>query len=224
MAKISSEIDHFAAIQRQNSETVEQFAAHYLSSGEIGLIKKDLAEELTTLVDHKIDDAQLGDRVADMVMQHVAQKMRGGLFGLLKADMLVETMAEPVRQKLAKHIDEIVQANARGIIGDLIGKETEQVAATPIRQLLEGKEEKIAQAKASVLSVYRSIISDHLPRILKTLDISAIIRDRINEMDMNEAEAIILDVMKKELRAIVWLGALLGFIMGFVNMFVQMWA
>ena len=36
-------------------------------------------------------------------------------------------------------------------------------------------------------------------------------------MDMNEAEAIILDVMKKELRAIVWFGALLGSIMGTVT-------
>jgi uncharacterized membrane protein YheB (UPF0754 family) len=36
-------------------------------------------------------------------------------------------------------------------------------------------------------------------------------------MDMSEAEKIILDVISKELRAIVWLGAGLGFIMGFVN-------
>ena len=34
---------------------------------------------------------------------------------------------------------------------------------------------------------------------------------------MDEAEAIILDVMKKELRAIVWLGALLGCIMGTIT-------
>ncbi len=40
---------------------------------------------------------------------------------------------------------------------------------------------------------------------------------RINEMDMEEAERIILQVMKKELRAIVWLGALLGSIIGTIN-------
>ena len=33
----------------------------------------------------------------------------------------------------------------------------------------------------------------------------------------SEYDAIILDVMKKELRAIVWLGALLGCIMGTIN-------
>ena len=43
------------------------------------------------------------------------------------------------------------------------------------------------------------------------------LEQRIKDMDMNEAEAIILDVMKKELRAIVWLGALLGCIMGTIT-------
>jgi len=103
-----------------------------------------------------------------------------------------------------------------------VGREADELATTPVKTLLADKDDKIAQAKASVISVYRSIISDHLPRILATLDISGIIRDRINEMDMNEAEAIILDVMKKELRAIVWLGALLGFIMGFINLFLTL--
>lgn len=45
------------------------------------------------------------------------------------------------------------------------------------------------------------------------------VRERINEMDMNETETLILQVMNKELRAIVWLGALLGTLMGCVNFF-----
>ena len=54
----------------------------------------------------------------------------------------------------------------------------------------------------------RIVVDNHIPNI------SGIIEQRINDMEMAEAEAIILDVMKKELRAIIWLGALLGSIMG----------
>ena len=39
-------------------------------------------------------------------------------------------------------------------------------------------------------------------------------------MDMNETEKLILQVMDKELKAIVWLGALLGAVMGCVNIFI----
>ena len=41
--------------------------------------------------------------------------------------------------------------------------------------------------------------------------------ERINAMPVEEAEKLIMQVMKKELKAIVWLGALLGLLMGFVN-------
>ncbi|MCR5504789.1 MAG: DUF445 family protein, partial [Elusimicrobiaceae bacterium] len=46
---------------------------------------------------------------------------------------------------------------------------------------------------------------------------SKIVESRINEMDVDETERLIFSVMDKELKAIVWLGAGLGFIMGFVN-------
>ena len=84
-------------------------------------------------------------------------------------------------------------------------------------ELMTGHDEQVMQIKGSILSAYHVIITEHLPRILQDIDISSIIEQRINEMDMNEAEAIIMDVMKKELRAIVWLGALLGSIMGTIN-------
>ncbi|MDE6927728.1 MAG: DUF445 domain-containing protein, partial [Muribaculaceae bacterium] len=44
------------------------------------------------------------------------------------------------------------------------------------------------------------------------------IEQRINEMDVQQTEQLILQVMRKELKAIIWLGALLGFIMGCLNL------
>lgn len=68
-------------------------------------------------------------------------------------------------------------------------------------------------------SIYRTIINDHLPKILESIDISKIVRERINEMDVNETKNLIFQVMDKELKAIVWLGALLGLVMGSINIF-----
>ena len=70
-------------------------------------------------------------------------------------------------------------------------------------------------------SIYRTVISEHLPRILESIDISKIVRERINEMDVKETEKLIFQVMDKELKAIVWLGALLGLIMGSLNTLIQ---
>jgi uncharacterized membrane protein YheB (UPF0754 family) len=40
-------------------------------------------------------------------------------------------------------------------------------------------------------------------------------------MDMQETEKLIFQVMNKELKAIVWLGALLGLLMGSINCFIS---
>ena len=41
---------------------------------------------------------------------------------------------------------------------------------------------------------------------------------RINEMDVNETEKLSFKIMNKELKAIVWPGALLGLVMGSINL------
>ena len=86
--------------------------------------------------------------------------------------------------------------------------------------MLGGHEEQLAQVVNTIESIYRSIITEHLPKILESIDICKIVRECINEMDVNETEKLIFQVMSKELKAIVWLGALLGLVMGSVNLIV----
>ena len=113
----------------------------------------------------------------------------------------------------------MLQNNSKEIVENLIGNEIEHLMDCPMSSLLSDKDEQIEQAKHSVLSLYRTVIKEHLPKILETINVSKMIENRINEMDMNETETIIFQVMDKELKAIVWLGALLGMIMGCVNLF-----
>lgn len=135
------------------------------------------------------------------------------------ASEFISALAEPVELALGKNINEMLQNNSKEIVENLIGNEIEHLMDCPMSSLLSDKDEQIEQAKHSVLSLYRTVIKEHLPKILETINVSKMIENRINEMDMNETETIIFQVMDKELKAIVWLGALLGMIMGCVNLF-----
>jgi uncharacterized membrane protein YheB (UPF0754 family) len=66
--------------------------------------------------------------------------------------------------------------------------------------------------------LYTSILGDNLGRLLRAINIEKIVVDKINGLDPAELETVIFGVMKRELRAIVYLGALLGFLMGFINL------
>ena len=220
LAKIGNAIDEFVSTQSQNDETIEQFARHYLPQEDIDAMREDVTGGIVKMITSKLEDSHLGESIAHMATDHVMNKTRNSLAGRLGADMLLQPVAQLVEGVLAKHINEILHNNSRQMVGQLVKDESDHLTSMTMSQLIGNHDEQVAQARNGILSAYRVIIIEHLPRILQDIDISTIIEQRINEMDMAEAEAIILDVMKKELRAIVWLGALLGCIMGTITSFV----
>ena len=239
--RVRTSIVDFIANQKVNEESVSQFLEHYLSREEVATLADSVKEGLTRQMYDKISDSELGRQVAKAAMEYVADKINsngaadilseiGGLVGGLgmAAKLLftgsvinkfLELLREPVERFLAKNVNEILQKNGDAIIGNLVESEIDKLLSRPVKDLLAGQDAKLADAVNTMVSIYKTIISDHLPKILESIDISTIVRERINEMDMDETEKLILQVMNKELRAIVWLGALLGMLMGCVNIF-----
>ena len=220
LTKIGDDIDEFVTTQSDNNETIEEFARHYLPQEDIDAMRENATDGIVRMITSKLQDSKLGESIARMATQHVMEKTRKSVAGRFGADMLLQPIAQLVEGILAKHINEILHNNSRQMVENLVAEESTKLTGMTMRSLMTGHDEQVKQAKNGILNAYRVIITEHLPRILQDIDISTIIEQRINDMDMDEAEAIILDVMKKELRAIVWLGALLGSIMGTLNMLV----
>lgn len=214
LTKIGQAIDEFVTTQSTNNETIEEFTRHYLSEDDITAMRKNVTDGVVKMVTAKLQDSNMGGSIAHMATQHVMEKTRNSLAGRLGAEMILQPIAQLIEGVLAKHINEILRNNSQQMVQDLVMKESDDLMGMTMSQLTTGHDEQVAQIKSGIMSAYRVIITEHLPRILQDIDISGIIEQRINDMEMAEAEAIILDVMKKELRAIIWLGALLGSIMG----------
>ena len=220
LEKMNDAIDEFVATQRDNDETIEQFASHYLSAEDIAAMRENTSTSIVKMIAGKLQDSHLGESIARMATEHVMEKTRKSVAGRLGADMLLQPIAQLVEGFLAKHINEILTNNSQQMVENLVVTQSQELMNMTMSQLINGHDEQVAQIKKGIFNAYRVIITEHLPRILQDIDISTIIEQRINEMDMDEAEAIIFDVMKKELRAIVWLGALLGSIMGTINVLI----
>lgn len=242
IGKVRSAVEGFISTQQQNQESVARFLGHYLSKDEIDSIAQNINQSITEQTYEKLADSSVGDKVAHIAIDHVAQKltidgaqellsgiggalgglkgMAAGLFGGNIVAKFLEMLREPAEHFLAKNINTMLRDNGEEIVSNMIGGEVDNFLNKPVCKLLEGHEEQLAQTVDSIESIYRSIITEHLPKILESIDISKIVRERINEMDVNETEKLIFQVMDKELKAIVWLGALLGLLMGCINCFV----
>lgn len=187
-------------------------------------------------------EKEVGEKVAHVVIEHITQKLSmegaqelltgiagtmgglkgvaAGLFGGNIVAKFLSMLREPAEHFLAKQINTMLENNSEGIVSNMVNSEVDVILHKPVCKLLEGHEEQLSQAVNTIESVYRTIIKEHLPKILESIDISKIVRNRINEMDVNETEKLIFQVMNKELKAIVWLGALLGLVMGGINLLI----
>ncbi|GAA0743988.1 DUF445 family protein [Clostridium oceanicum] len=67
------------------------------------------------------------------------------------------------------------------------------------------------------MDVYKGFIKEKGEEIIGFLNISQIVEERIKEFDVYTAEDIILKISHKELKAITWLGAVLGAIIGILS-------
>lgn len=239
VGKVRFAVEEFIETQKYNKETVKEFLCHYLSEEEMSAISQNVNESLTKQTYKKLADPSVGEKVAHIAIDQVAKKLSvdgaeellaglggaigglGGLAaGLLGGNIVARFLGmlrEPAERFLADNINNMLKNNGKEIVSNMIDGEVEEFLNKPVCKLLEGHDDQLKQAVNTVESIYRAIINDHLPKILDSIDISKIVRERINEMDVNETEKLIFQVMDKELQAIVWLGALLGLLMGSIN-------
>ena len=54
-------------------------------------------------------------------------------------------------------------------------------------------------------------------KLLENVNVKAIVCDKINAMEVEELEHLVLSVMKQELQTVINLGALIGAVIGIVN-------
>lgn len=242
VGKVRLAVEEFIEIQKHNQETVKEFLGHYLSDDEIATISQNVNKSITKQTYTKLSDASVGEKVAHIAIDHVAEKlsidgaqellaglggaMRGiggmaaGLFGGNIVARFLGMLREPAEHFLANNINTMLKNNGKEIVSNMIDGEVEGFLNKSVCSILEGHDDQLEQAVNTVESIYRTVINDHLPKILESIDISKIVRERINEMDVNETEKLIFQVMDKELKAIVWLGALLGLVMGSINIII----
>lgn len=234
--KVTIATQDFLNKQKNNSETVQQSLCHFISEDEVNSIANDINNNLSTQLKTRLSDSALSQHVSHIAVETVIKNLResdhsdltdslgGGMIASVGRRVLgtiFSLLQEPTERLLNKSIRDMLTKDGKELISNLIDSEIKTILNKPVSDLLSGKEGQLNKVVDIVKTLYIKIIEEHLPNILKSVDISKIVRDRINEMDVAETEQLIMQVMKKELKAIVWLGAFLGLLMGLINLLIN---
>jgi len=73
-----------------------------------------------------------------------------------------------------------------------------------------------------VTTIFNKFLEKDLPQIVEFFKIEKIVEDRMNAFEVDFFEEIILEIAERELKAITWLGGILGGLLGLLSPLLQM--
>lgn len=176
--------------------------------------KAELSQALSIQIVSAIQSSDATETVLAAVAEALKQKVSATPLMLLVNDRTLNKVMQPTKEMLDQMIDERGTEYIAPIIDGKL-KEAEQNSGLALLEHFEIDEQSVRNA---VTNAYRNIVSQSVDGILQSVNISALVENKINAMPIDELERLVQDVMKKELNAIINLGALIGFILGLLNL------
>lgn len=211
--EIEKSIENYLKEQSKNEKTLHEVLQDSIGKERSVYFVCEIEENVTYKLYSKVVSMELGKIVVEKIQTAFKEGSFGNLFGpmsFLINDSLVESIAGKIEPIISKFIVE----EGEGVIRKAVEEESQKIQDTQIKDFMEKVQTYDELIKRTVINGYKSLVENHLTRILTTLNIAQIVEERILSLDMLEVEQIILSIMKKELNAIIWFGVLLGAIMG----------
>ena len=197
----------FAAAAR-SEKTPRELLVSALGEAEYIQKRDDLSALLSAYLAQKAADARLGEAFARQLSRRADAKIPFLPNGALE-DMYVNTLGKLIDRELSASLPETVGALVRGEIGSFLG--------TPLSQTMKKSEKNLPALREGALSLLHTAMVGALPGLLSSGEIRRLTVSRINALEPRELNRLLKGLMKKELAAIEWLGALLGGILGLVT-------
>lgn len=210
--EVTTEIKEKVVGFTMSETTLKENFSNIIGTEKYTKFNDTIVNKLTEVIYNSVVQANLGKIVSEQVSLAAKEKLQGSLFGIFGASSIISSVGSMAESKTNAYIEE----NGIFMIHEMIDKKNNELGNTTIRNLCNNINIDFPQF---ILDLYKKIISQNIGIVIKKINIQKIIEDKINDMDMLELERLILSIMKKELNALVALGALIGFVLGLVNIF-----
>lgn len=212
--KVSLAVHEALKKTQEDERTIQEVATTYIDADQFDIYKANAIDFVAHKIDAHLSEHPVGDFIAQQVVHSVKENVKGGLISLMLTDNLMNTIAEKIQER----IDDYLEENTITLVVPPMTEECDKLLAQPMNSVGDALALQEETITATFLGIYEDLVKNRLQTIFDTLDIASIVEAKINGMEVAELEVLILSVMKKELGAIVNLGALIGFVLGLFNL------
>ena len=214
--EFKSHVQSWIDSQKASEDTLYSSISNIVEEDRLNNFIVSTEESLSDFLSEKIIAMEPGKLIVDKVMQEAQNKLSESMFGMMLGGSFLEKIAGQVQDG----IDTYIQENAREYVGKAVVKESKELQEKPMPEVTAFLEEKGIYDPEFLWGLYKKVIEDKLPALLSSLKLSLVVEERINAMQVEEVEELVLSIMNKELGAIVNLGAVIGLILGLINVII----
>ena len=195
----------------QNDNNIQDILLKIITTDDLSNIENSINKNLTNSIFNSLKEANLGQTFSEQIILAASEKMKGSILGMLGGKSVISSFGPEISSKINEYIDN----NGEIIISSIIEEEINKLESKHISDMFNDSN---LDYTAIIMQLYEKIILEKLPNLLNAINISKIVSEKINSMPTLELEKLILEIMKKELSALVNLGAVIGFILGLLNL------
>ncbi len=190
----------------------EEFLKKYDLMDTVNVAEQQIADSISSYLIEKCRQEELARKLIENAFVYFKDKMNPIMYKMGKKALKAaqEAMIEQAEEMIGEHGKEFISNYLDSIYVEFLGKSVQEAAVYA--------EKKMPDLKQQIWEQYTGMVEHKFGEFLATLNVQGIIEQKINDYDLHELEQMIMEISKKELNALVWLGGLLGVIMGFVNL------
>lgn len=192
-------------------------------------MKKKVSDVINTVGEEKLEvisDA-LGDKISKKLnteenIDSIISKLNCKISSFSSYEEIIKVLFNDYENILIDNIDsmisQIVNNNQLyGEISKIIEKVFDKFLQNSLNDICYNKQNLENSIMNILDNLYNDFVENKSAKVLEIVDISSIVEEQINAFEVDYAEEIIIGIANKELKAITWLGALLGGILGILS-------
>lgn len=195
--------------------TAEELAAEYIGEEKTKKAKKKINNALAEKVTDAISGLDIEGFLQTVGIRAIMEKLQNSMLGMFINEGTLMGFIGPIADSIRGYL----HSHGKEKIKDISEKETAKLYEMRVGDLLdiEGNEEHI---KEMLGELYEKAIEKMVPVILAEINIAAIVEEKIDNMEIQFLEELLLSIIKTELDYVVRLGALIGFVIGCINIII----
>lgn len=188
------------------------------------LLQKYRLEDSANILEVKLSNSISSYLIEQCMQEELARKLIVYAFEQFKDNMnpLMYKMGKKAlsaaQEAMIQQAEEMIRDHGAEYIMKYLDSVYVKYLDQPVSDAAVLLENKVPNLKQILWEKYTQLVQNKFGQFVATLNVQGIIENKINEYDLQELENMIMEISRKELNALVWLGGLLGVIMGFVNL------